>query len=385
MKTTLPLSGAPAWLLRRRHPILWLSTAVAVGMNALVQGGDWFYFVYGSDLLVGRHPQGMRAPGGLHLFANYHELHMGPFSLLVAGAFRVLSPGDGRLLAMAVLCALGPACVYLVERAAVTSRGLRDAFDQPLLPLATLVSGLVFCLAWVEVAGPAAHLDDVLVLAAAAVVVWAVATGRPLVAGAAVGLGVGSKSWAVLLFPLLACLPWRRALRGAAVGAVLAAAAWLPFVLADRGTIRALNVNLHNDPASGLNALGIHAAMTPGWDRPVQIGLALTLAFVAVTRGRWAAALLLAVGARLALDPAVFSYYMPGLVLGGLVWDLVGARRPLPIWAPAAFVALQVVPHVVADPHVAGLARIGVAVAACATLLARRRAPRLRPVTSPAG
>jgi len=369
-----------AMLARSRYLVLWAATLYWFVPRIGIRGGDWHFFADANDLLLGRHPRGFDAPGGLHLFANYPEMHMGPLSVLLAGLFR-LAPGDGSAAAVTIMCALAPVLVLIVERAAVASRSLRSALDHELLPLATLVGGLVFVRAWFDVAGPIAHLDDVMVLTAAAVVVWAVANERPWLAGAAVGLAIGGKSWAVVLLPLLGCFPRRAALRSGGLALALGAAAWLPFLIADRGTLAAMRADQGNDLASGLRVFGVDTLTTPHWVRPVQVTIALALATLAVVRGRWAAALLLAVGARLALDPATFTYYMPGLVLGGLVWDLVGSRRPMPLWAPAAYFALATFPQW-ATFEAQGFARVAIAVAALG-LLVRARTPR--PATSPAG
>lgn len=365
-------------ILRRRHLILWAWASYWFAQRAFLSGGDWHYFVEGSKLLVGLNPTGFAEPGGLHLFANYPELHMGPLSIVLAGLF-ALGPGDGRIAAEAGMLALGPVIVLLLERAAVAARGLRSAVDDDLLPFATLTGGLILIRAWVEVAGPVAHLDDVLVIAAATVAVWCGATRHPLLAGAAFGLAVAGKTSGILLLPLLACFPRGAAIRAGAVGFGIALVAWLPFVLGDSGTMTALQVDQANDAASGLRALGIDTATTPDWVRPAQILAGLTLGGLAVLRGRWAAALLLAVGARLALDPAVFPYYMPGLVMAALAWDLVGARRPVPIWTLGAFFALHTLPQTAASPEVQGFARVGIVLAALALLL-----PRPRPGGSPA-
>jgi hypothetical protein len=196
-----------------------------------------------------------------------------------------------------------------------------------------------------------------------------------------VGLAIGGKSWAVVLIPLLGCFPRRSALRAGGLALALGAAAWLPFLIADRGTVAAMRADQGNDLASGLRVFGVDSLATPHWVRPVQVAAALVLATLAVVRGRWAAALLLAVGARLALDPATFTYYMPGLVLGGLVWDLVGSTKPMPFWAPAAYFALATLPQW-ATFEVQGFARVAIAVAALGLLL---RAGATRRVTSPAG
>ncbi len=382
MGSSSPLLRALAPALHRRHLVLWLWSAYWFSQRAFVRGGDWHYFRESSDLLFGRHPRGMTLPGGLHLFANYPEQHMGPLSVVLAGGFRLL-PGDGRVPAGIFMCALGPLAVLLLERAAVAARGLRHAEEDDLLPFASLAGGLVFLRARVDVAGPVAHLDDVIVLAAAAVLVWAAATGRHRLAGAAVGIAIAGKSWGVLLLPLLACFGSGRALRAAAIATAIAAAAWLPFVLGDPGTLAALRVNQVNDASSGLRALGIHTLMTPHWLRPAQILLGLAVGGLAIARGRWAAALLVAVGTRLTLDPATFPYYTPGLVLAALAFDLVGSRRTFPAWTLASFLCLATVPQVVADPHLRGLARAGIALAPLA-LLAPLRHARLFPTPRPA-
>jgi hypothetical protein len=55
---------------------------------------------------------------------------------------------------------------------------------------------------------------------------------------------------------------------------------------------------------------------------------------VAVWRGRWPAVLLVAVAARILLDPGVYAYYTAGALLGTIVVDLVVTRWRLP-WATA--------------------------------------------------
>lgn len=377
---------------RWRYVLLWGWMALLVVINpgrgtASHRGADWGWFVLGSDLLFGRHPQGATEPGGLHLYANYPELHTGPLSFVAAAVFRILSPDNGKQLAILALAALGPLIVFSVERAALAARGVRDTRNDPKLPLATLAGGAVFLLAWSELAVYWGHIAEALVLIAAAVVVWCAATrSRPMVAAAAIGLACGVLSSGVLLLPLLARFPRRVALRATAVAVVLAAAVWLPFFVADPGTLDAAHAKLYNVADSGLRVFGVDSNISPDWLRPVQVLVALTLGGLAVARGRWAAALLVAVGARLALDPAVFSFYTGGLVLGGLVWDLTGRWLPIPVWTFATYAALELVPRIVDDPQLRGLARVVVALAAATAALAL---PRLRPrptaATSPAG
>lgn len=381
-------------VLRWRYVLLFAWLLVAAGRKPF-EGLDWSWLNYGSELLFGGDfscpPDSPSCaptpiadgPGGLHTFATEPRLHMGPLSLVAAAIVKTVYPGDGRLGAMLFMCTLGPAVIFVVERAAVRARGLRDAMEEPLLALTTLVSGAAFLFMWADVTWSWGRLDEFLVICAAAAAIWLAVNGNPLLAGIAVGLGIGAKSWGVFLIPLLAALPWRQALRAATVALVVAAAVWLPFVIADFGTIdaaRALGVQII--PGSGAHAVGFELGPAPDWLRTVQAALALGLAAFAVMRGRWGAALLLAVGARLALDPSPIGYYAAALVFAALVWDLLGSRRPFPIWGLATFVAFHVVPRVFDDPEVGGVARIAIVAAAITVVLGAPKA-WLRPLPAP--
>ena len=305
---------------------------------------------------------------------------MGPVSLFGAAAFNVLFPGNGRVGAVLFMTALGPLVVLLAERAALRARGLRSALDEPWLALVTLLSGAAFLFAWADLTFFWGRLDEVMAICGAAVALWFVVNRNPLLAGAAIGLAIGSKAWGILLLPLLAGLPWRQALRAGTLAVAIAVAVWLPFVIADSGTIDSIraSVGARVNPASGARLLGLDVYKDPpGWYRPVQTVAALGLAALAVARGRWAAALLVAVGARLALDPALVSYYTAALVFAALVWDLLGKPRPLPIWGPATVFAFYIVPELTSAPRAVGGARIAlVAAAALAVLGAPKAWPR---------
>lgn len=353
----------------------------------LYQGADWPWFNLGTQLLFKGEDPRIDGPGGLHVFATEPRLHMGPLSLVGAAVFRTLYPGDGRIGAALFMCALGPVVILIAERAALRARGLRNALDEPMIALVTLVSGGAFLFAWTEVTWAYGRLDEFMVICGGALALWFAVNRHPLLAGATVGLSIGAKSWGVFLLPILAALPWRQALRACLLAVALGAVAWLPFVLADAaGTIDSLRATeaVRVVPGSGAHALGVDLGLVPDWLRPVQAALALALAALAVVRGRWAAALLLAVGARLALDPGVIAYYTAALVFAAFVWDLFGGRRPLPIWALGTLVAFFSVPELIADSDARGLARVGIVVAAIVVVLAAPKAwlHRARPAAA---
>src|SRR5262249_44647139 len=161
-----------------------------------------------------------------------------------AALFGALFPPTGQFACIVVMAVLGPVVVLFVERAAIAVRGLRHPLSQPALPLATLIAGAAFLFVWVDTSWTYAHLDDGLVLVAPAFAVWGVARQRAAITGMMVGLAIAAKLTGVLLVPLLACFPWRRAVGAAAVAFTLAAAAWLPFVVADAGAIAALRADV---------------------------------------------------------------------------------------------------------------------------------------------
>jgi hypothetical protein len=150
---------------------------------------------------------------------------------------------------------------------------------------------------------------------------------------------------------------------------VVTVAAWLPFYAADPETVRALHYQIANLPDSALRALGVDAARTPSWDRAVQVILGCVLGLVAIARRRWAAVILLGACARIALDPGVHKYYTPELMAGALLWELVGLRRPLPVWTVTGFAALTLAPLVISDPAAQGAIRLAVVVAFAAAVL----------------
>jgi hypothetical protein len=374
-------------LARRHGQILALAAWAAVWFAILAPGGGiaWHYFVSGSRLLFdGSYGRYDRAAGGLHLYASYPWLQIGPLAFAAASVLRLIGPGHGVVAAQITLTGMGLAVLVLVRQIAriaaperADDRGTRWTF---------LAGGAAFLIAWEELAVYYVHLDDGLALLLAAAALRAACTGRLIAAGLALGLAADAKPWALAFLPVLliaagrAVAPGTRRLviAGAVAAAVTAAAfaaAWLPFLLADPGTLAAAHYQIANLPASGLRAMGITAASTPSWDRPAQVLLGCALGTLAVWRGRWPAVLLLGAGARIALDPAVHGYYTAGVLAGALVWDLAGARRPVPLWTIAAYGALDLVPLTIGSDQLRGEFRLYLVVAfTLAVLLGPRRA-----------
>jgi hypothetical protein len=267
----------------------------------------------------------------------------------------------------------------LVRPELATRRGFRFTF---------LAGGALFMVAWMELAVAYGHLDDSLALLLATAAVLAAVQGRPVLTGLAIGLAADAKPWALIFLPVLllpggmsgwrspdqAARPFRASLRASAIAAGCAAAAiaaaWLPFFIAEPGTVRALHYTIANMPNSALHALGVSSLQTPHWDRPAQIIAACALGLIAIRRGRWPALLLLGAGARIALDPAVHGYYTASIVVGALLWDLLGSRRPVPIWTALSFCALNLVPLLTASNPVRGDFRLLLVVAFSLVILA---------------
>jgi hypothetical protein len=413
-------------------------------------GIDWKFFTTGTSLLFGGHPMiiqgitggsgtagpaglpGPPPPGGLHIFASYPALQMGPLAYLVTGLVRQLGPDNGLVAAELLLQAAGLAIVYLIEQIALRARPSL-AKQGRAFPLTVLTGGAVFMVAWSELAAGFAHLDDglALLLATLAVFLWGMETTpprrplRPVVArrygltwpggplrpsaarrprsslrsprglrgqwpamgaGVCLGLAADAKPWALVFLPIV-LIPvgqsrQSRNLRATAIAALAAmavvAVAWLPFFIADSGTLHATRFLIRNEPNSALRALGVTQNYTPSWDRPAQILLGCGLGVLAIARRRWPAVLLLAGGARILLDPAAHSYYTPDIMVGALLWDLLGSgtRRPLPLWTLASFAALNLTPLAISNAEAQGAIRLALIAAFTATTLLAPIRPR---------
>ena len=352
-------------LLARQWHLIVLAGWSAVWFVILAHRGgiDWKFFTAGAALTFNGHAAtvpgvaNVSAPGGLHVFANYPSLQMGPLAYAVAAVLRYLGPHDGVVAAELALQAAGLFILYQVQRIALIVRPSL-AGQQGRMRLVMLTGGAVFCVAWTELAAAFAHLDDGLALLLAVLAVRAALSGRPALAGLCVGLAADAKPWALVFVPVLFMFGRRDAARAWLALAAALAAAWLPFLLADPGTVDATRFTIRNLPTSALRALGVSTARTPPWDREAQVLLACALGALAIWRRRWAAILLLAGAARLVLDPATHSYYTPDVMVGALLWDLAGSSAPYPVCSLAAFAALNVAPLLTSDAALLGVLRL---------------------------
>jgi Glycosyltransferase family 87 len=372
---------------RRRWVYLALVCWGAVWFVILAHRGgiDWKFFTTGTSLLFGGHPTvitgitggpstagpaglpGPPPPGGLHIFANYPALQMGPLAYLVTGVLRQFGPHNGLVAAELFLQACGLLIVYLVQRTALRTRPELD--EDSRFDLALLAGGAVFLVAWSELSAGFAHLDDGLALLLA-VLAACTAVSQPVMAGVCAGLAADAKPWALVFVPVLLISRSRRDVTIAAAAALaVLAVAWLPFLIADPHSLTAAKFLIRNENNSALRALGVTENYTPSWDRPAQILLGCALGSAAVWRGRWPAVLLLAGGARLLLDPAAHSYYTPDVMTGALLWDLLGSRRPVPLCTITSFAALNVAPLIVADQKAQGAIRLALILALTVTTL----------------
>ncbi|HET7486683.1 MAG TPA: hypothetical protein VFJ85_02055 [Acidimicrobiales bacterium] len=354
-------------VLRWRYAVL---VVVAVAFSLLHlrgTGDDWSYFRHGSQALLGHHSQLTPLPGGLHFYANYPAYQIGPLSLLVAAPLTLV--GGGRLLAVLLMTAAAPLLILLLERAARTVQPPATKRDADLRALTVLFGGLAAVASWSSLSTIYAHLDDALTLAACTGAVAAVAARRPAWAGAALGAAVAAKPWGIVALPLAFQFSGRDRRTCLGVAAAIGAAAWLPFLLADSGTLGAIRPAVTVAPDSVMHLFGVPTADGPAWTRAVQLGLALVVGVLAVRRKKWPAVLLVAIAVRVALDPQVFLYYAAGLVLAALAWDLLRTRAPLPVWTLLTFVFLNDAYAVVPDPRVRAALRLAITAGLVAVVL----------------
>ena len=302
--------------------VLWPWALAWVAFQAGMAGQSWHFFAQGGRLLFAN------APGaGLQLYAAHPDLQIGPLALALSSVLRALGPGNGEATAIAAMSLTGPLMLAAVWR--LLPAGERRSRSR------LLFAGLLFLPVWTELTTHFAHLDDLLALGFSVAALHAVARHHPVWAGLALAAAVDSKPWAAAFVVLLFALPRRQWLAGLAAFTGGIAVIWLPFLLADPRTFSAVTrFTIPNNHSSALRVLGVMDPRTPWWDRSAQLLLGMAGGAVAVRRGRWPAVVLVAVAARILLDPGVYAYYTSGALLGTVVVNLVVTRWRLP-WATA--------------------------------------------------
>lgn len=349
------------------HVALLVLAAACTWSYGAHHGQSWHYFVEGSRSLF---CAGGPGPCGLHIYAAHPELQIGPLSFVVARLITLWGE-DGTEAAEVAMTLLGLAALLVLEHDARTSAG---PVARKRLQRRVFLAGIVFVPAWVDLAVRFAHLDDVLALTFTALAVRSVVRGGSTSVGLLLGLAALSKPWAIAFLPLVGAVPYGRRVRSLAwaVLPVLAVAAL--FVVADPSTLTAAKFGIPNDPTSSLRVLGVTAGTTPSWDRPAQFAIGLVLGSVAVARGRWAAAVMVAAAARIALDPGVYSYYTAAILLGAVIWDVHARKgRDFPAWSWLVFGALFACRYLPLEARFLGALRLGVCLTVVgAALLASR-------------
>lgn len=326
-RSTAVLSAAALWV------VAWY---IALSVHG---GGSWHFFVTGSRVLSDL-DDGSRS--GLHVYAEHPLLQIGPVALGVAWALGWVSDGHGLPAAQLVGAAAGVVVVLLVRLVARRVQTVAGVAGPPTSDLVLLVAGICFAPVWLYAAVSSTHLDDILALTCGVAAVALATSHHPVWAGVTVALAVDSKPWALPFVIVLLALP---SLRSRAIGVSVAALgtvlAWLPFFIAEPQTMRAVRYTIATTALSGLHVFDVAAARTPTWDRPLQTVLGMTLAGVAVWRGRATGVILLVMASRLALDPGTNRYYAAGLATGALLWDLTGSRRRWPWWSLTVVLVLH--------------------------------------------
>lgn len=350
----------------RRH--LWLLLAATSALVLIVQiplphATAWHFFEEATDLLL--------SDRGLHLYGDRPDLQFGPLSIVTALPFTALG-SLGSWVVMVLFSAVGVGVVWVLVDSV---RRLRPNLDEEAFGRVVLFAGVLFIVVWGDVAVRTAHIDDAITIAATAAAVGAIARGRPWWAVAGLAVAGAAKPWGLIFAPLAAVLPGPRRWLRVLVVFGAAGLTWMPFVLAEPGTLDTSSFGIANELSSSLRALGVTAATTPDWVRPVQLAGGFALAAFLVWRGRWTAVVMAGVAFRLLIDPAANRYYTVGLVLGMLLFDLIRRPERLPWLALGAAAVLEFGQFEGFPPTLAGWLRVAVTVGVIGMAFARTRSP----------
>jgi hypothetical protein len=369
-------AGAPAL---SAWPLAALGTAILLYRYVLQIGQptSWHFFADAATGLFQRNGP------GLDLYAVHPEFQFGPLAAVVAALFQ---PIPGMLIRPAVATfgmLLGLATVLLLERMALE---LHPGVDPVRLRRALWCAAIPLLYAWGDIAVRSEHIDDAIAVTGIAAAGLLLARRRPWAATALLAIAVAAKPWAIVCVPMLAVGQDRDRLVRPLVAAGAAGATWLPFLLDDRSTLRALShFTIANSGTSALRVFGVAAARTPSWDRPAQVLLGLGAAALLVRWDRWWAIPMSSLGIRLLLDPGTHRYYTAGLAVAVLMWELCVAPTKVPWRTIVTVVMLGVTTSYSVFGHEAGRVRFAVLLALIALPFWERwRAPATTPAPAPA-
>ena len=344
---------------------IWSAAIAVVRLPATVPV-SWTYFDQAAAFTFG----GVRLHHqvvGLHLYHVRPGDQFGPLSILAAQALRELGGNHVVTVAHLVVLVAGLGVLWLVADAAG-----RTGTDRLLVSRgAFILAGAIFLFEWDHLALDSLHIDDAIALVGAAVALNAISRGSAWWwAALAIGAATAAKPWAIAFLPMLAVVPHGRRRIAATVAVLIGLGVWAPFVLADSKTLLAARHAIVIEPSSVLRLLGVHAHRNPHWDRLAQLAAAVTLGVAAVARRRWEGVVLVAVAARIMLDPSVHTYYTTGFVFGALAWDVLQPQWRWPVVTLSVASLLELPTILTMWPALAATLRLIAVAAAIAAVLA---------------
>jgi len=337
-------SALPGWLaacVRLRYWLIALASLAYASNGYENSGGDFSFIRTGARVLVGL-PAGFSngSYGRFGIYAADPHVQVGPIAMLVTAPVAAFSLDTSRLVITVLMALALPLLLWLAEDAAKVA----TARTEQELGTVVLTAGLFSVPMWHQVL-LFGHVDDALVMVCAAWSLRALARRQPVLLGLTLALAVDSKPWALGAVPLVLALPTgAQRLRAGATLVAGVVAAWTPFLLPSGALGGLLGFHIPVDGRSALTLIGVQTGSTmPLWARPAQLVVALVLVWFAVRQGRPAAALLVVVAARVALDAGAYSYYLTGLIIGCALYEIVGTdRRVAWLTALIAFVEYDI-------------------------------------------
>lgn len=318
-----------------RYPVVTI-TFLCVGAALLHLGQtpiSWRFFRTAGQLVLGGDL--------LHTYVTHPNLQFGPLAFLVSAPLALLPSTAEEVVSAAVMIVLGVLTLFFVRRS-FPPLGARSS-------AAWWAAAAIGALAWAELAMRYGHLDDALALTLVAAAVFALRKQRYAVSAVLLALSVDAKPWTVPLVALLLLADRRRWFPLIALWAGVVAAFWAPFIMESLHSLNAVRFSIPIAPASPLRLLNLDETSTPLWCRPVQMGVGLLLAILAIRRRSIAVAVLSVFAVRLLFDPGVWGYYDIEVVLGAILCDLSLLRGRIPMFTIVAVAFVYAPSYVLTD------------------------------------